>query len=105
MYTFICKYNAQRAATLAACNDAANGSCPLSVDEVRDRGSPNREWQNTSQGLLVTHREVPLACKVKALVLRVLRISCPYTLLHGKSVLSFSLEKVSCNILTTFAMY
>ena len=60
MYTCICKYNAQRAATLAACNDAANGSCPLSADEVRDRGSPNREWKNTSQGLLVTHREVQL---------------------------------------------
>ena len=46
---------------LAACNDAANGSCPLSVDEVRDGGSPNRESQYTSQGLLVTRRKVQLA--------------------------------------------
>ena len=42
---------------LAACNDAANGSCTLSVDEVRDRGSPSLEWQHTSQGLLVTRRQ------------------------------------------------
>ena len=28
---------------LAACNVAANGSCPPSVDELRDGGSPNRE--------------------------------------------------------------
>ena len=36
-------------------------SCALSVDEVRDRGRLNRESQYTSQGLLVTHSEVPLS--------------------------------------------
>ena len=41
-------------------DDAANVSCALSVDEVRDRGSPSRESQHTSQGLLVTRREVQL---------------------------------------------
>ena len=35
---------------LAKCFDTANGSCALSVDKVRDRGSPNRESQHTSQG-------------------------------------------------------
>ena len=38
----------------AACNDAANVSYALGVDEVSDRGSPNRESQHTSQDLLVT---------------------------------------------------
>ena len=38
----------------AACNDAANGSYALGVDEVSDRGSPNHELQHTSQDLLVT---------------------------------------------------
>ena len=38
----------------AACNDAANGSYALGVDEVSDRGSPNHESQHTSQDLLVT---------------------------------------------------
>ena len=38
----------------ATCNDAANGSYALSLDEVRGRGSPNRESQHTSQDLLVT---------------------------------------------------
>ena len=33
---------------LAACNDAANGSCPPSIDELRDGGSPNREAQYSS---------------------------------------------------------
>ena len=32
---------------------------------VRDRGSPNRELQYTSQGLLVTHREVQLTISVR----------------------------------------
>ena len=45
---------------LAVCNDTVNGSYALSVDEVRDRGSPNRESQHTSQGLLVTRRDVQL---------------------------------------------
>ena len=45
--------------TLAASN-AANGSCPVSPYEVRDRGSPNRESQYTSQGLLVRSREAQL---------------------------------------------
>jgi len=36
---------------LAACN---NASCTLSVDELRNGGSPNRETQYSSQGLLVT---------------------------------------------------
>ena len=40
---------------LAACNDAANGSCPPSVDEIRNGGSPNRETQYSSQDLLVIH--------------------------------------------------
>ena len=31
-----------------------DGNCALSVDEVRDRGSPNQELQHASQGLLVT---------------------------------------------------
>jgi len=39
---------------LAACNDAANGSSPSSVDKLRDGGSPNRETQYSSQSLLVT---------------------------------------------------
>ena len=41
-------------------NDAANGSCALRVDEVRDRGSPSRESHYASQGLLVTRRNVQL---------------------------------------------
>ena len=40
----------------AACNDASNGSYALSLDEVRGRGSPNRESQHTSQDLLVTRQ-------------------------------------------------
>ena len=31
-------------------------SCVLNVDKVRDRGSPNRESQHTSQDLLVTYQ-------------------------------------------------
>ena len=40
------------------CNNATNSSCAPSVDEVKDRGSPNCESQYTVQSLLVTRREV-----------------------------------------------
>jgi len=43
-------------ALVASFNDATNGTCSQSIDEVKDRGSPNRESQYPSQGLVVTLR-------------------------------------------------
>ena len=40
------------------CNDTMNGSCALSVEELRDQGSPNLESQYSSQDLLVICRDV-----------------------------------------------